>query len=310
MGSTMSNFNEALDSGRSLITCELNPPKGTDLRPMWKKVGLLDGWVDVFNITDSASSRMTMAPIAVAHLLQDRGFEPILQITCRDRNRLALQSELLAASALGIRNFLCMSGDPPGAGDHPDAKTVFDIEAIGLLRAVEALKSGFDMAGNELKGVPEINAGAVVNPGAEDLDKEMRRMEDKVRAGATFFQTQAVYDPEAFEGFMSAARRFNVPILAGLIVLKSARMARNINASLPGVHVPKGVVDELENAKSRQSKSVEISARIIREIKPMCRGVHIMAIGWESKIPLILEAAGVSGGGGESGLSTATRICF
>ena len=295
MDSTMSNFTKALDSGRSLITCELNPPKGTDLRPMWKKAGLLDGWVDAFNITDSASSRMTMAPIAVAHLLQDRGFEPILQITCRDRNRLALQSELLAASALGVRNILCMSGDPPGAGDHPDAKTVFDIDAIGLLRAVEALKSGSDMAGNELKGVPEINPGAVVNPGAEDLDKELRRMEDKVRAGAAFFQTQAVYDPVAFEGFMSAARRFNVPILAGLIVLKSARMARNLNANLPGVHVPKGIVDEMENAKSRQDKSVEISARIIREIRPMCQGVHIMAIGWESKVPLILEAAGVSG---------------
>jgi 5,10-methylenetetrahydrofolate reductase len=293
----MSNFSEALDSGRSLVTCELNPPKGVDLGPVFEKAGLLEGWVDAFNVTDSASSRMTMAPIAVAHLLQDRGFEPILQVTCRDRNRLALQSEVLAASALGIGNVLCMSGDPPGAGDHPDAKTVFDIDAIGLLRAVEALKSGSDMAGNDLRGVPEINAGAVANPGAEDLDKEMRRMEDKVKAGARFFQTQAVYDPRAFEGFVSAARRFNVPILAGLIVLKSARMARNLNASLPGVHVPKGIVDEMENAKSRQDKSVEISARIIREIRPMCRGVHIMAIGWESKVPLILEAAGVSGGG-------------
>ena len=290
----MSNFTDALDRGRSLVTCELNPPKGTDLGSVYEKAKALQGWVDAFNITDSASSRMTMAPIAVAHLLQDRGFEPILQITCRDRNRLALQSELLAASVLGISNVLCLGGDPPGAGDHPDAKSVFDIETIGLLHAVEALKSGSDMAGNDLKGVPEINAGAAVNPGAQDLDVELRRMEDKVQAGATFFQTQAVYDPGAFERFMSAASRFSVPILVGLIVLKSARMARNLNANLPGVHVPEGIVDEMENAKSRQDKCVEISARIIKEVRPMCQGVHFMAIGWESKIPLILEATGVS----------------
>ena len=293
----MSSFTESLESDRSLVTCELNPPKGTDLVSVYDKAGLLSGWVDAFNVTDSAGSRMTMAPIAMAHLLLDRGFEPILQITCRDRNRLALQSELLAASALGIGNILCMSGDPPGAGDHPDAKAVFDIDAVALLRAVQSLGSGSDMSGNELRGTPEINAGAVVNPGVDDLDKEVRRMEEKIEAGGAFFQTQAVYEPATFERFMNAARRFNVPILAGLIVLKSARMARNLNANLPGVHVPEGIIAELETADSRQDKSVEISARIIREIRPMCRGVHIMAIGWESRVPEILDAAGDSGGG-------------
>jgi 5,10-methylenetetrahydrofolate reductase len=293
----MSSFAGALASGRSLVTCELNPPKGTDLGALYEKASMLESRVDAFNVTDSAGSRMAMAPIAAAHLLLDRGIEPILQITARNRNRLSVQSDLLAAAALGIRNVLCMSGDPPGAGDHPDAKTMFDIEAVGILRAIASLRGGADMAGNELTGAPDLNSGAVANPGADDLDKELRRMEEKVEAGAAFFQTQAVYDPAAFETFMKAAVRFDVPVLAGLIVLKSARMARNLNANLPGVHVPDSIIAEMDGADSRREKSTEISARLIREISPMCRGVHIMAIGWESRVPGILDAVGVSGGG-------------
>jgi 5,10-methylenetetrahydrofolate reductase len=293
----MSSFAGALASDRSLVTCELNPPKGTDLGALYEKASMLESRVDAFNVTDSAASCMAMAPIAAAHLLSDRGIEPILQITARNRNRLSVQSDLLAAAALGIRNVLCMSGDPPGAGDHPDAKTVFDIETVAILRAIASLRGGADMAGNELTGAPDLNSGAVANPGADDLDKELRRMEEKAEAGAAFFQTQAVYDPAAFETFMKAAVRFDVPVLAGLIVLKSARMARNLNANLPGVHVPDSIIAEMDGADSRREKSTEISARLIREISPMCRGVHIMAIGWESRVPGILDASGVSSGG-------------
>ena len=250
--------------------------------------------VDAFNLTDSAGANMTMAPIAAAHLMLDRGFEPIMQVTGRDRNRIALEGELLAASALGISNVLCMSGDPPGRGDHPDAVGVFDLRAETLLDAVTAMNSGTDMYGNELKGKPTLFPGAVANPGADDLDIELARMEDKAKRGAAFFQTQAVYDAAAFEKFMESARDFGVPVLAGMIVLKSARMARFLNDKLPGVSVPESVIDEMESARNRATTGVEITARLIREVRDMCDGTHIMAIGWESRIPDILESAGLA----------------
>jgi len=292
----VSKFREALGSGSFVVTCELNPPKGTDLNRLYEKAEMLTGMVDAFNITDSAGSNMSMAPIAVAHLLMDRGIESILQITGRDRNKMALQSELLAAHALDITNVLCMSGDPPGVGDHPDAKAVFDLDAIGLLHATKSLRTGKDIAGNDLKGTPSFYAGAVANPGAPDPDKELQRMEEKINAGAEFFQTQAVYEPEAFEKFANRAQRFGVPVLAGQIVLKSGNMARNLNANLPGVHVPDEIIQEMDDAQDRSQTSVEICARLIGEIRPMCNGVHIMAIGWENRIPQILKGAGLSGG--------------
>ena len=273
------------------MTSELNPPKGTDLSILFRHAEALNGMVDAFNVTDSAGANMTMAPFAAAHIMLDRGIEPILQVTGRDRNRIALEGEILAASALGITNILCMSGDPPGRGDHPDAVGVFDLRAETLLDAVKAMNSGADMYGNELKGTPSIFAGAVANPGADDVDHELARMEEKVRRGAAFFQTQAVYDAAAFEKFMETARGFGVPVLAGMIVLKSARMARFLNDKLPGVSVPQSIIDEMDSARDRPAAGVQITARLIREVRDMCDGTHIMAIGWESRIPAILAAA-------------------
>lgn len=290
----MPTFSESLKSGRFVVTAELNPPKGTDLGVLFKHAEALNGMVDAFNLTDSAGANMTMAPISAAHLMLDRGFEPILQVTGRDRNRIALEGELLAASALGVNNVLCMSGDPPGRGDHPDAVGVFDLRAETLLDAVTAMNSGTDMYGNELKGTPTLFAGAVANPGADDMDVELARMEEKVKRGAAFFQTQAVYDAAEFEKFMESARGFGVPVLAGMIVLKSARMARFLNDQLPGVSVPDDLIVEMENAKSRAETGVQISARLILETRDMCDGAHIMAIGWESRIPDILESAGLA----------------
>jgi len=286
-------ISEALASGKFVVTTELNPPKGTDLSTLFKHAEALSGMVDAFNMTDSAGANMTMAPIAAAHLMLDRGIEPILQVTGRDRNRIALEGEVLAAAALGINNLLCMSGDPPGRGDHPDAKGVFDLKAETLLEAVKAMNSGTDMYGNELKGTPSLFAGAVANPGSDDVEKELARMEDKVRMGAAFFQTQAVYDAASFEKFMETARGFGVPVLVGMIVLKSARMAQFLNDKLPGVSVPQSIIDEMESAKDKSATSIQITARLIREMRGMCDGTHIMAIGWESRIPAILEAAGV-----------------
>ena len=293
----MSRFSEALETDRFLVTTELNPPKGTDLVPLLKKADALKDMVDAFNLTDSHSSRMAMSPAAVAHLLADRGIESILQMTCRDKNRIALQGDLLAAHALGASNVLCMSGDPPGAGDHPDAKPVFDIDAIGLLKAIASLRAGTDLGGNDLKGAPSFCAGAVANPGADDLDKEVRRLEDKLEAGAAFFQTQAVYEPAVMERFMRAVEQYDAPIIAGFIMLKSARMARSFDEKLPGVSVPGWIIEKLDRADDRGAVSEEIAGRVIEEIKPMCRGVHMMAIGWESRIPAVLDRAGITAGG-------------
>ena len=287
----MQTYAESLKSGKFVVTTELNPPKGTDLRRLFKHAESLSGMVDAFNLTDSPGANMTMAPIAAAHLMLDRGIEPILQVTGRDRNRIALEGEVLAAAALGISNILCMSGDPPGRGDHPDAVGVFDLKAETLLAAVKAMNAGADMYGNELRGSPSILAGAVANPGADDLDTELSRMEEKVRMGASFFQTQAVYDAATFETFMDAARGFGVPILAGVIVLKSARMARFLNDKLPGVSVPENIIEEMDSAENPAATSVAITSRLIRDVRAMCDGTHIMAIGWESRIPSILSAA-------------------
>lgn len=290
----MQTFSDVLKSGKFVITTELNPPKGTDLSTLFKHADALSDMVDAFNMTDSAGANMTMAPIAAAHLMLDRGIEPILQVTGRDRNRIALEGEILAAAALGIRNLLCMSGDPPGRGDHPDAKGVFDLKAETLLEAVKSMNSGTDMYGNELKGTPSLFAGAVANPGSDDVDTELARMENKVRMGASFFQTQAVYDAASFEKFMETARGFGVPVLAGMIVLKSARMAQFLNDKLPGVSVSQAIIDEMDGADDKSATSIKITARLIREVRDMCDGTHIMAIGWESRIPAILEAAGVA----------------
>ena len=283
-----------LQSKRFVITTELNPPKGTDLAPLLERAESLRGVVDAFNLTDSHTARMSMSPIAAAHLLLDRGFEPILQITCRDRNRIALQADVLAAAALGVRNIVTMTGDHPGGGDHPDAKPVFDIDSTALLQSLTGLQTGNDMSGAELRGAPDLLVGAVVNPGADDLDREIGRMEEKIDAGAAFFQTQAVYDAAAFERFMRRVEGYSVPILAGCIMLKSGNMARNFNANVPGISVPDAIISRMDAAASsvntRRRASAEITAEIISDIRPMCQGAHIMAIGWESLIPEVAQS--------------------
>ena len=285
---------ELLQSGRFAITTELNPPKGTNVAPMLERAESLRGAVDAFNLTDSHTARMSMSPIAAARMLLDRGLEPILQMTCRDRNRIALQADTLAAAALGVRNIVTMTGDHPGGGDHPDAKPVFDIDSTALLRALAGLRDGKDMSGADLRGSPELFVGAVVNPGADDLDREIGRMEEKIAAGAAFFQTQAVYDAGDFERFARRVEGYGVPIIAGCIMLKSGNMARNFNANVPGISVPDAIIDRMDNAaesaNARRRESANITAEIIRDIRPMCQGAHIMAIGWEALIPEVIQS--------------------
>ena len=289
----MSHLRAALDGAGFVVTSELTPPKGTSLDSLVERAQMLSRHVDAFNITDSHAARMAMAPMAVSHILIDHGVEPIMQITSRDRNRIAIQADLLGAWALGVRNLAFMGGDPPKNGDHPDAKGVFDVVSADVIRAAAGMGEGTDMAGNALSGSPQFCIGAVVNPGATDLDKEIARMVEKLEAGATFFQTQAVYDPGAFERFVNRIDALDVHVLAGIIPVKSPKMAAYMNEHVPGIEVPEALIRKLAASSDRAATSSEMAAAVIADIRPMCRGVHVMAIGWEDKVPGILQAAGV-----------------
>ena len=295
-GERMSNLRETLASGTFAVTAELSPPKGTNLDSLYEKADLLKGRVNAFNLTDSYTAKMAMVPLAAAKLLLDRGVESILQLTCRDRNRIALQADLLGASALGIGNIVCMGGDPPTVGDHPEAKPVFDFDAVALLAAVRALTEGHDIHDNPLRGTPEFFAGAVANPGADDLDFEISRVKLKIEAGAQFFQTQAVYDPADYERYAEATADMGVPMLPSIIMLKSADMARFLNEKVPGITVPEAIINDMEKAttaEDRSKASVEIAARTIRGLQGLSQGVHLIAAGWESRLPRVLEEAGL-----------------
>jgi methylenetetrahydrofolate reductase (NADPH) len=291
-----SRLSQAFAEGRFVVTSELTPPKGTDLEALFAKAEFLAQRVDAFNLTDSHSARMSMAPIAACHLLLDRGIEPIMQMTSRDRNRIAQQSDLLAASALGIHNVVFMGGDPPTNGDHPEAKPVFDLLSADLIAAAAGLVKGHDHTGNALKGAPDLCLGAVANPGVEDQDGELERLQAKLDAGATFFQTQAVYDVDQFARFSDRARGMGARLLAGIIPLKSSKMARFLNDKVPGINVPRSLMDQVDNASDVTSVAIEIAAKTIRQLDGLADGVHIMAIGWEDHVPAILEAADVHSG--------------
>ena len=289
----MSHLGTALDGDGFVVTSELTPPKGTSLDSLVDRARGLSRHVDAFNVTDSHAARMAMAPLAVSHILLDHGVEPIMQITGRDRNRIAIQADLLGAWALGVRNIAFMGGDPPSNGDHPDAKGVFDVVSADIIRAAAGMSGGTDMAGNALDGSPDFRIGAVVNPGARDLDKEIARMIEKREAGATFFQTQAIYDAGTFERFVDKVHSLDVQLLAGILPVKSPKMAAYMNEHVPGIDVPDALIRKLADSSDRAATSSEMAATVISEIRPMCRGVHVMAIGWEDKVPGILEAAGV-----------------
>jgi len=287
---------ELFAKGKFVVTSEIGPPKGVDVQEMLEVAELLKGRVDALNVTDQQSSVMRLGSLASCHLLKEKGVEPVFQITCRDRNRIALQSDLLSAYVLGIRNVLCLTGDYVTLGDHPDAKPVFDLDSVSLLMAAKRLQEGYDLAGNELAGKPDFCLGAVVTPGAEPLEPQIIKMEKKVKAGAQFFQTQAVYEPRKFEEFMKQIEHLNVPVMVGIVLLKSAGMARFMNSNVAGVHVPDILIREMEEAKNRKARverSIEIAARLIKEMKDLCQGVHIMPIGWERLVPAVLDAAGL-----------------
>lgn len=292
-----SKFKDILNSGKFVITSEIGPPKGTNLEKMYHHIDLLKAHVDAINVTDHQSSVMRFPSIGGCLAIKERGGEPILQMTCRDRNRLALQAELLFAYTRGIKNVLCLTGDAVPVGDHKEAKGVFDLDSVQLLRTIRILESGKDLGGNDLDGAVEFCAGAIVTPEANPIEAQLIKFEKKVEAGAEFFQTQAVYDLDKFAKFMQFARQFSVKILAGIVLLSSARMAKYMTENVPGIFVPQHLIDELANAPkgAALNKGIEIAGRMIATIKKerLCNGVHIMAIGREEVVPDIIKVAGI-----------------
>ena len=286
---------EIFDNGEFVVTAEVGPPKGIHAEHVVEEAKAYLSGITAVNVTDNQSSVMRMGSLPACVMLKNAGLTPILQLTCRDRNRIALQSELLGAAALGIENILCLTGDHTKMGDHPGAKPVFDLDSVSLLHTVCQLEKGVDLGGNALVGEPpKFAKGAVVSPCSDSVDAQLAKMERKVMAGAEYFQTQAVFDSEKFIQFMEKAKQFGKPVQLGVIIPKSAGMAKFMNNNVAGVHVPQEMIDALAADKERAKAGitgVEIAAKIIKECRPYCQGVHIMALGWEAKVPDLLKLA-------------------
>jgi len=286
---------ERLDSGKFAVVVELQPPKGNDLSEVHECAELLKGRVDAVNVPELQNAIMRLGSLSVCTLLKAKGMEVIFNLSCSDRNRLALQSELLNASALGLKNVLVLLGDHPSIGDHFEAQPVFDLDVVGLLGAVKRLQEGYDMMGNDLKGKPQFFVGTQVNAAAKGhvLDLEVMDMEKKIRTGADFFFTPSIYDVNLFEPFVKKVAHFKVPIIAGVTLLKSVGMARYVNKHVEGTSIPDSIIDQLMKASDKQEASIKIAGDLIRQLRPLCQGIQIIPIGWEKLVPALLDHGGL-----------------
>ncbi len=286
-------FADVLGSGKFVVTAEVSPPKGTDISGALAGARLLQGLVDAVNVTDNQRSMMRMSPIVLCHKLGEMGFETIMHMTCRDRNRLALQSDLLAAHALGIHNILAMSGDYPTMGDQPSTKPVFDLDSVQLLQLIEKMNNGFDFHDKPLDSPTSLYAGAVANPGARPLEPQLLKLNKKVLAKVRFIQTQAVFDAAVFNEFADAARHTGIPVIAGIIPLRSAQNARFMNEKIPGVKIPDEAISRMEAAADPALEGMRIAAETIADIRTNCQGIHIMPIGGHGNTRRLLEMCGL-----------------
>ncbi|MGQ0666167.1 MAG: methylenetetrahydrofolate reductase [Nitrospiraceae bacterium] len=283
---------DVLDQGTFAVTIEYNPPKGTNISSVLDNAKQLVGRVHGVNVTDNTAAVVRAGSLPVCRLLYEMGHDPVMQLTCRDRNRIAIQSDLLGAHMLGIRNILCLTGDYPTVGDHKEAKPVYDLDSVQVMQLVQGLNNGRDMAGNKLDGSTAFSIGAAVTPEADLLGPVLAKFEVKVKAGARFFQTQAVYHPELFASFMKAVRPFKVKVLAGILLLRNAKMAEFMNANIPGMSVPKEMIEELKAAGDKaEDVGVDIAVGTINAVRPYCDGVHIMAIKGIHRLGEILTKA-------------------
>jgi 5,10-methylenetetrahydrofolate reductase len=289
------SFKEQLKSGKFVVVAELQPPKGNNLSELYEHAELLKGRVDAINVPDLQNAIMRLGSLSVCTLLKAKGLETVYNLSCSDRNRLALQSELLSASALGLKNILVLQGDPPSIGDHFEARAVFDLDVMGLLGATKRLQEGYDLVGNDLQGKPQFCVGTLINAAAKGhvLDLEVMEMEKKIRLGVEFFFTHSIYDVSLFEPFIKKVAHFKVPIIAGITLLKSVGMARYVNKHVEGASIPDSTIDRLMKASDKQKTSVEIAGNLIKELKGICQGVQIIPIGWEKQIPALLDYVGL-----------------
>ncbi|MGK2907333.1 MAG: methylenetetrahydrofolate reductase [Desulfuromonadales bacterium] len=283
----MSRLSEQLACGQFVVTAEIAPPKGTNLAPALAEAAKFKG-ITAVNVTDNQGANMRLSALALAVQLQQAGIETILQLTCRDRNRMALQSDLLGAAAFGIENLLLLSGDHSKFGDHPDARPVFDLDSVQLLDMTAGLMNGVDMVGKPLDGIPSFFPGAAVNPAAEPFELMFQKVVKKVDSGARFFQTQSIFDRNSLERFMLAMKPLSVPVIAGVLLIRSARMARFLNDNIPGVKVPGSLLERFERAADPQAEGVAIARETVGLARELCQGVHLMTLGREDKIPAIL----------------------
>jgi 5,10-methylenetetrahydrofolate reductase len=280
-------FKEKLKSKKFLITAELFPPKGTDISTFLRRAENLKN-LDAVNVTDNQRASMRAGSLAMSKILLEKGIEPIFQITARDRNRIALQSDLISADILGINNVLVLSGDHPSCGDHPNAKPVYDLDTVQLIKTARLLETGIDLAGKKLNAPPSFCLGAAINPSAKPDDLQVLAFKKKVLAGAEFFQTQTVFDMDEYEKFFMKIKQEGIRVLAGITFLRSVKFMRFLN-DMPGVEIPLKIQEAIEKASDPLAQGIEICRAQIERLKTFADGVHIMAIGAEEYIPDILS---------------------
>lgn len=291
---TPSRLQQKLESTEFVITAEVCPPKGSDCHLFVQSALEMAPFVDAINVTDNQGAHMRISPLAAAALLLREGIEPVFQMTCRDRNRLALQSDLLGAAALGVKNVLLLTGDHISFGDHKEAKTVFDLDSVQLIAAASRLCRGEDLAGKRLHGAPELFIGAAAAPEADPFELTLFKLRKKIAAGARFLQTQALFDPEACKNFHAAVAPLGARTIAGILILKSAGMARFINSNIPGLRIPDTIIAELESSSDPQATGIDIACRLAADMKPFCHGIHIMPMGLDMAVPQVVAAIGAA----------------
>lgn len=293
----MNTFKEKLEKGEFVVTAELEPPKGTDISGFLKKADLIKGWVDAVNVTDNQRAMLRLSSAAGCTILKNKGLEPIFQVTSRDRNRLAIQSDLLGVSALGIKNVLAISGDYPTLGDHPGAKIVYDVDSVHILDIIKLMNQGLDMKERPLEGASDFFPGAVFNSNVDVQEPQLFKIRLKAEQGAKFFQTQIIYDVDRFKTFIDQFEKYHIDrsqiyILAGILPLRSAKNARFIYNNVPGLNIPEWMISELETAQDPKRLGLEMSADLINKLKSLCDGVHIMTVGREQIIPELMQIVG------------------
>lgn len=283
-----------LEAGQFVVTGEIAPPRGTDLGAMRRSAELMAPVCHALNVTDNQGASLHLSSLSASRAVLDMGIEPIFQQTCRDRNRLALQSDLLAAWTLGLENLLVVTGDDPRAGDHPQAKGVFDLDSTQLLRVAAAMNEGMDMQGRPLKGGTGFYAGAAMFPEAEPWDIQEARILEKIEAGARFFQTQAVFDVERLARATETVHAAGAKVIAGILVLRSPKVIDFINGRLAGLMVPDAIADRIRSASDPAEEAIRLAIEQVREIRSVADGVHIMPLGLDESVARIVSAAGVA----------------